>query len=157
MRLGRQKMKNRKDGLAETFTGGIVFLIAVLFIGYAIKTTNFNTGIKSDSFILHADFQSVEGIKLGSDVLLAGVKVGTVSAIKLDIGSFQARTTFSLFDDYKLPEDTEAVINSDGLLGGKYISLNAGGSDQTLNTGDELLYTQSSMSLLNILSKFASQ
>ena len=49
------------------------------------------------------------------------------------------------------------MINSDGLLGGKYISLNAGGSDLTLNTGDELLYTQSSMSLLNILSKFASQ
>ena len=62
-----------------------------------------------------------------------------------------------MFEDYKLPEDTEAVINSDGLLGGNFISLNVGGSDIVLESGDELLYTQSSVSILNLLSKFAGQ
>ena len=157
MRLGRQNMKSKKNGLAEILTGGIVFLTAVFFVGYSIKATNFSTGTKSDNFILYANFQSLQGIRLGSDILLAGVKVGTVSSIKLDKDSFQAQATFSLFDDYKLPEDTEAVIDSDGLLGGKYISLNVGGSDITLNTGDELLYTQSSMNLFNLLNKFTNQ
>ncbi len=157
MRLGRQNMKSKKNGLAEILTGGIVFLTAVFFVGYSIKATNFSTGIKSDNFILYANFQSLQGIRLGSDILLAGVKVGTVSSIKLDKDSFQAQATFSLFDDYKLPEDTEAVVDSDGLLGGKYISLNVGGSDITLNTGDELLYTQSSMNLFNLLNKFTNQ
>ena len=157
MRLGLQKMKSKKDGLAEILTGGIVFLIALLFVGYSIKETSFKAEMKGENFILYANFQSVEGIKLGSDILLAGVKVGRVSSIELDKVSFQAKATLSLFDDYKLPDDTEAVINSDGLLGGKYISLNVGGSDITLNNGDEVFYTQSSIDILNLLNKFTSQ
>ena len=88
---------------------------------------------------------------------MAGVKVGIVSDIQLDKESFQAKATFSLFEDYKLPEDTEAIINADGLLGEKYVALNVGGSDLVLVAGDEFLYTQSSISILNLLNKFTGQ
>ena len=157
MRLGCQKMKIKRDGLAEIFLGGIVFVIASGFIVYAIFTSNIDKKLSRNNFVLYGSFQSVDGIMVGSDILLAGVKVGIVSDIKLDKDSFQAKATFSLFEDYKLPEDTEAVINADGLLGEKYVSLNVGGSDIALADGDEIMYTQSALSIINLLNKFTGQ
>ncbi|MDG2474072.1 MAG: outer membrane lipid asymmetry maintenance protein MlaD [Paracoccaceae bacterium] len=150
-------MISKREGFVETLVGGIVLLLALGFIVYSVKTTNLNKELSNSNFVLYANFTSVQGVNLGSEVLLAGVKVGTVTNIELDKESFQAKTTLSLFEDYKLPEDTEAVISTEGLLGGNYISLNVGGSDIVLNHGEELLYTQSSTSILNLLSKFTSQ
>lgn len=154
MRRGLQKMINKRDGLVEILLGGIVFLAACGFLFYMMSTINLKRQLSSGTFVLHASFESIEGIYTGSDVLLAGVPVGTVSSIELDKDSFQANVKFLLFEDYNLPDDTEAVISSDGLLGSKYISLNVGGSDVSLLSGDELLYTQSSIGILNLLSKF---
>ena len=157
MRLGSQTMKNKQDGLAEILLGGIVFVIASGFIVYAIFLSNIDKNLSKNNFVLYGSFQSVDGITVGSDILLAGVKVGIISDIQLDKDSFQAKATFSLFEDYKLPEDTEAVINADGLLGAKYVSLNVGGSEIALADGDEILYTQSALSIINLLNKFTAQ
>ena len=154
---GLLKMTVKRDGLIEILIGALVLLVSFGFIIYSIHKTELSKELSNKSFILHASFESIDGIQIGSDVLLAGVKVGTVSKIQLDKDSFQAKATFSLFEDFELPNDTEAAISSDGLLGGKYISLNVGGSEETLVSGDEFLYTQSSPSLLNLLSKFAGQ
>ena len=153
MRLGHQKMSSKKYGLIETIFGGIVFFIACGFLVYAVKISSLNSQFSSGNFKLHADFSSVEGLKLGSDIVLAGVKVGTVSNIELDTQDFIAKTTFSLFENFNIPDDTEAIISSDGLLGEKYISLNVGGSDNNMVDGDELLYTQSSENILNLHGK----
>ena len=85
------------------------------------------------------------------------MKVGTVSNIELDTQDFIAKTTFSLFENFNIPDDTEAIISSDGLLGEKYISLNVGGSDTNLVDGDEFLYTQSSVNIVNLLGKFVNK
>lgn len=157
MRPGYLKMINRKHGLVETIFGGVVFFTACIFLAYAVKTTSLNKELSSNYFKLHASFDSVEGLRLGSQVLLSGVKVGSVSRIELDTQNFVARTTFSLFEDFNIPDDTEAIIISDGLLGEKYISLNVGGSDNTLTDGEEFLYTQSSVNILNLLGKFVNK
>ena len=150
-------MINKRTGLIEVVVGGVIFFIALIFIIYTITTSNFRKSYFESPFFVVASFQSVEGIKVGSDVLLAGVKVGNVSKIQLDKDLFQAVITLSLYDDYQLPEDTEAIINSDGLLGGKYVLLNVGGSDTILTNGDELLYTQSSVGIFNLLNRFISK
>jgi phospholipid/cholesterol/gamma-HCH transport system substrate-binding protein len=150
-------MINNRDGIAEIIMGGVVLVIAASFIAYSVKSLNLSREISKNNFVLYANFQSVDGIQLGSNVVLAGVKVGTVSKIELDKKSFQARASLALYEDYKLPDDTEAVISSEGLLGGNYVSLNVGGSDLPLNNGDDLLYTQSSISILNLLTKFTGQ
>ena len=157
MRLGLQKMINSKHNLLETTVGGIVFLIACLFLGYSIKVTSFDKELSSANFKLHATFESVDGLKVGSEVVLAGVKIGSVSKIELDTTNFIARTTMSLFKNFNIPDDTEAIIESDGLLGEKYISLNIGGSDTNLVAGEELAYTQSSINILNLLGKFVNK
>ena len=155
MRRGLQKMISKRNGFAEIIVGGIVVILAISFIVYSVKTTDLNKELSDSNFVLHASFTSVQGINLGSEVVLAGVKVGTVTNIELNKESFEAKITFSLFEDYKLPDDTEAVINADGLLGENYLSLNVGGSDTVLSNGEELLYTKSSMNILNILNNFS--
>ena len=157
MRLGHQKMSSKKYGLIETIFGGIVFFIACGFLVYAVKISSLNSQFSSGNFKLYANFSSVEGLKLGSDIVLAGVKVGTVSNIELDTQDFIAKTTFSLFENFNIPDDTEAIISSDGLLGEKYISLNVGGSDNNMVDGDEFLYTQSSVNIVNLLGKFVNK
>ena len=157
MRLGYLKMINNKHGLIETIFGGIVFFTACIFLFYTVKITSLNKELSRNYFKLHASFDSVEGLRLGSEVLLSGVKIGTVSQIELDTQNFLAKTTFSLFDDFNIPDDTEAIIISDGLLGEKYISLNVGGSDNTLAEGEEFLYTQSSVNIFNLLGKFVNK
>ena len=147
-------MINTKKGLIETIFGGIVFFTACFFLAYAIKTSSLNEEFSSTNFQLYASFNSAEGLIIGSDVFLAGVKVGSVSDIELDIENFVARTTFSLFKNFNIPDDSEAIIISDGLLGEKYVSVNVGGSDTSFLDGDEFVYTQSSINIFNLLGKF---
>lgn len=156
-KLGHQMMKNSREGFVEILIGGLVFLSACIFIFYSVMVTNLNKDIMSSKFVLFANFQSIEGINVGSDVVLAGVKIGTVIDIELDKKFFLAKVKLALNDDYKLPDDTEAVVSSASLLGENYISLNVGGSDVFFNNGDEIIYTQSSLSILNLLGKFVSQ
>lgn len=156
-RHGYQKMINKKYALVETIFGGFVFFTACIFLIYAVKISSLNNELSGSSFKLHASFDSVDGLRPGSDVLLAGVKIGTVANIELDTDNFVAKTTFSLFDDFQIPDDSEAVIVSDGLLGEKYITLNVGGSDITLLDGGEFIYTQSSINIFNLLGKFVNK
>lgn len=150
-------MINKKYALVETIFGGFVFFTACIFLIYAVKISSLNNELSGSSFKLHASFDSVDGLRPGSDVLLAGVKIGTVANIELDTDNFVAKTTFSLFDDFQIPDDSEAVIVSDGLLGEKYITLNVGGSDITLLDGGEFIYTQSSINIFNLLGKFVNK
>ena len=147
-------MIKMKHGLFETILGGVVFFAACFFLAYSVKTSSLSSELTSANFKLYASFDSADGLKLGSDILVAGVKVGKVSNIELDTQNFIAKTTFLLFKNFSFPDDTEAVIVSDGLLGDKYVSLNVGGSDSVLMDGDELLYTQSSINMFNLLGKF---
>ena len=58
-------------------------------------------------------------------------------------------------NEFNFPDDTEASIQMEGLLGGSYISILPGGSDIILSNNQEILYTQGSTNLLNLMLKFA--
>ena len=85
--------------------------------------------------------------------LLIGVIVGVVTDQRIDPKTFLAVVTFDVNSDLSLPQDTSAEIASEGLLGGKYIALVPGGSDETINPGGEIIYTQSSVSLESLIGK----
>jgi phospholipid/cholesterol/gamma-HCH transport system substrate-binding protein len=87
-------------------------------------------------------------------VRLAGVKVGNVSEERIDPQSFQAVVALSVRDDIKLPKDTGAIITSESLLGGKYLSLQPGGDETMLQPGQTITITQGSISLEDLLGKF---
>ncbi len=137
--------------LSELVAGGVVLAVAVGFLGYAVANTGRSTvgGIS-----LHAKFDHIDGLAIGSDVRMAGVKVGTVASAVVDPESFQAVVTFSLANSIKLPADSSAEITSDGLLGGKFISLVPGGDTKTIGNGGTVTITQSAASLEQLLGKF---
>ena len=139
----------------EIIVGFLIVLITLMLLFFGIfnflseKTNNYNKYL--------AEFSSSDGIIIGSDVRLAGVKIGSVSNLNLNKETYLATVEISVDKTIKIPEDTEANISSDGLLGEKYVSLNVGGSDVMLDNGEKLIYTQGSIDFLNLILKFANE
>ena len=136
----------------EVLVGGAVPAAAVGFFLYAAQVTG--AGPAGDTAQYTAAFRSVEGVSVGTDVRLAGVKVGTVTSLELNPTTFMAETGLSVASGIELPEDTAIVIASEGSLGGNFVELLPGGSPFNLEPGAEIEDTQSSVSLINLLLKF---
>lgn len=142
------------SNVAETLIGAVVLVVAGAFLLYANSIAGVGSG--GSTYDLFAEFNNVEGVSVGTDVRLAGIKVGTVAGMELDPESYRAKVTFALQNDFKVPSDSEAAITSEGLLGGSYVSISPGASDFMLTDGEEIEMTQSAVSLINLLLKFAS-
>jgi phospholipid/cholesterol/gamma-HCH transport system substrate-binding protein len=141
----------RRHNAAEVLVGAIVLLVAAGFLVYAVA----HSGRSSVSgYPLFAKFEHIDGLGVGADVRLAGVKVGSVDEERIDPQSFLAVVGLTVRDDLKLPKDTAAIITSESLLGGKYLSLQPGGDEAMLQPGQTITITQSSVSLEELLGKF---
>jgi phospholipid/cholesterol/gamma-HCH transport system substrate-binding protein len=135
----------------EVLTGAAVLVVAAGFLGYAVAHSGRSI---SAGYPLQARFEHIDGLAVGSDVRIAGVKVGTVTSEQIDPKSFQAVVSLTVRDDVQLPKDSSAEITSESLLGGKYISLSPGGEEAILKPGQTITITQSSVSLEQLLGKF---
>jgi len=102
---------------------------------------------------LYALFDQTGGLKPRAPVVIAGVKVGQVSAITLDQSSGRARVTLDLDKSLQIPADTTASIMTSGILGDRYISLQLGGDSTTLRSGDEISFTESAVLLERLIGK----
>ncbi len=138
----------------EVITGGVVLAAAAAFLIYAGQIVGLSGGGGLDVYT--ASFRTADGISVGTDVRLAGVKVGQVTGITLNPDTFRADAAFSVQSDVALPEDTSVIISSEGLLGGSYVELLPGGSPFNLEPGSEIEDTQGSVSLVQLLMKFVS-
>ncbi len=136
---------------AELGAGAVVLVVALGFLGYAVANSGRMT---LDGYTLHARFDAIDGLSVGSDVRMAGVKVGSVTAARLDPQSYRAVVDFSVASDVKLPKDSSAAVTSDGLLGGKYLDLQPGGDNAIIPPGGTVTITQSSISIEQLLGKF---
>ncbi len=143
-------MENR----AEVLAGAAVLAAAIGFLIYAGQETG-ATSRAAGSYELMASFRSVEGIRVGTDVRLAGVKVGTVTGLALNPESFFADARLSVQDTVLLPDDSAALISSEGLLGGNFVELVPGGSLDNLAPGAEIEDTQGAVSVISLMMKFA--
>jgi phospholipid/cholesterol/gamma-HCH transport system substrate-binding protein len=140
------------SNLVESLIGALVLLIAGWFLIFAYERTD---GAVTGGYELSARFDQIDGIGVGSDVRLAGIKVGAVTASQLDTRTFQAVIRFSVDRGIDLPVDTAAAVTQEGLLGGKYLSLLPGGMEEVLADGDEIEETQDSVDLISLFGKFA--
>lgn len=102
-------------------------------------------------YSLEASFTSVDGIAENAPVWLSGMKIGTVSKMRLDPEYMQAVLTFRIDKDVKLPDDSSVAVVSQGLLGGKYIMVSPGGSPEMMKDGDSFQYVQNSVIIENLL------
>ena len=147
--LGRRaSITMGRHGVAETLTGALVLVVALGFLAYAVAHSGRTAG---SGYTLNAQFDHIDGLSVGGDVRIAGVKVGTVTASEIDPKTFIALVTLTVRNDIQLPKDTAASITSESLLGGKYISLSPGGDSTDLKPGGTITITQSSVSLEELL------
>ncbi len=137
--------------VSELVAGAVVLLGAVGFLGYAVASTGRTS---TTGYTLSARFERIDGLGPGSDVRIAGVKVGRISTATIDPKTYQATLAFTVQPDIFLPTDSSAEITSDGLLGGKVLQLVPGGSDKMLADGGRITITQSAASLEDLLGKF---
>ncbi|GBR51290.1 toluene ABC transporter periplasmic protein [Neokomagataea thailandica NBRC 106555] len=128
-----------------------MLVLLVVLLGFAVVG---NRTRRDEGYPVHAAFSQIDGLDVGSDVRLAGITVGHVTAETVDPKTFQAQVTFNVAPNIKLPVDTAAIITSDSLLGGKYIALSPGGSDHNVQANGVMTETQGSISLEQLLSKF---
>lgn len=128
--------------------------LAALFM-LAMKASNLNIYNNDEGYEISANFDDVSGLKIKSAVTMAGVRIGRVSDIVFNSETFEAVVKIRIESQYKtLPKDTSASIYTAGLLGEKYLGLEAGGDEENLQQGDKLKLTQSSLVLEKLISRF---
>lgn len=143
------------ENVTETLVGAGVLVAAAGFLWYAAGVTDAGPG-GAASYPLTASFRSAEGIAVGTDVRLAGVKIGSVRGLDLNAQTFRADATFFIAQGIDVPEDSSVAISSEGLLGSNYVEIIPGGSPFNLESGAEIEDTQGAVSLIGLLAKFVS-
>ena len=141
------------NSAAETLIGALVLAVAGGSVLYASRIADIG-GTGGDAYALTANFNSVQGVSVGTDVRMAGVKIGSVSDLELNPETYLAKATFAITGEIMIPDDSDVKVASEGLLGGNFIEITPGGSEFMFADGDEILFTQSAISFLNLLLKF---
>ncbi len=136
--------------LVETLIGAVVLVVAGVFMAIAYTRADIKTVA---GYELVAKFEKIDGIGVGSDVTMSGIKIGTVVGQELDTETFLAVVRVSLSDEIQLPEDSAIKVSSAGLLGDNYLAIDPGGADEILAAGDEIRFTQGSVDLVDLLGK----
>jgi phospholipid/cholesterol/gamma-HCH transport system substrate-binding protein len=142
-----------RESLFETLVGFLVVAVAAIFLFFSLQQRS--EAAPADSYLLHAKFNRVDGISPGTDVRLAGVKVGAVKEVVLDPKTYKAVVTFTMRKGVQVPDDSTAQVLTDGLLGGSYLGVMVGGSFDYVPEGGAIEFTRGSVDLLTVLSEVA--
>ncbi len=134
----------------ETILGAIVLLIAGMFLVFAYTNSNLRP---VDGYRIIAKFNAIDGLTVGNDVRIGGVKVGSVVDQRVDQEDYLAVVTMTIRPDIQLPKNTRVSVSSDGLLGGKYVKLEPSSDRDMVPVGGELKSTHDVISLEELLGK----
>lgn len=140
-----------KNTAVETIIGAAVIAIAAAFFLFAYQTSGKATG--GDGYRLTADFDNAEGINVGTDVRMAGVKVGTVVGQNLNYENYQASITMMIDSKLQLTDDATAKVTAEGLLGSRFITIEQGGSETKLADGGVISNTQGAVDIWSLISQ----
>ena len=127
----------------------VLILISILLTSYGSK----KKVLPLAPLVLHATYNKADGLNIGAPVRLAGVDVAKVSDVHLD-AFYRVQATFSFRKKIDLPVDSAAIIETDGLIGNKYVELLPGGDDELMNNSDTFMYAQDVLLLDELLERF---
>lgn len=137
--------------IVETIVGGAVLAVAVVFLFQLLSAANVST--TQGGYELEVRFLKAGGLQTGADVRVAGIKVGTVAAHRLDTEMFEAVMTLVINPEVRLPIDTKAIVTGDGLLGGKYLRLEPGHEEVFLAPGDRVTDVEDFVSIEELVGR----
>jgi phospholipid/cholesterol/gamma-HCH transport system substrate-binding protein len=129
----------------------LVGIIAITFLALRMGDIDvFNT----NEYVIKAKFTSASGLREGAYVELAGVTVGKVKKIEFDPDDYLAVVDISIPKTINVPEDSIASIRTAGIIGDKFIKISAGGSETNIEAGMEIIETEPSINLEELISKY---
>jgi phospholipid/cholesterol/gamma-HCH transport system substrate-binding protein len=141
----------------EVGTGLFVLLgfAALAFLTTQLPSSGLKLGSAKSGYHVLAKFDNIGDLKPGAPVSMAGVNIGEVESIRFDPKDYKAAVTLRIDKSYdQIPDDSDASIQTQGLLGGKYIGIGPGGSDMYLKDGSTIPFTQSAIVLESLVNKF---
>ena len=142
----------RVENPIETLVGAVVLLGAA---GFAYFAASAGGASVSGGYNLKAQFSSATGVAVGTDVRVAGVKIGRVANLELNQSTYRAEATLFVRESVELPVDSLAKVTSENLLGGTFIALEPGAEDAMLQEGDSITLTQGAPDLLDLIQQFS--
>src|ERR1019366_8764116 len=140
----------QQNNIAETIIGAVVVAVAVAFLAFAYYRTG--TGSLS-GYELNAKLAKVDGLGIGTDVRLAGIKIGTVSDLTLDPKTYLATVHMNVRSDIKIPQDSSVIVSSP-ILGSAYLSITPGGDDKMIPPGGYFDNAQGSVDVMGLVGRF---
>ena len=146
----------RTNRTLEIGTGLFVLLgfAALFFLTTQLPSSGLKLSSAKSGYHISAEFDNIGDLKVGSPVTIAGVRVGDVNKIHFDPKTFKAVVVLRIDNQYnQIPDDSFASIQTQGLLGGKYIGFSPGGSDTNFKEGSRVEQTQSAIVLESLINK----
>ena len=147
----------RANRTLEIGTGLFVLLgfTALFFLTTQLPSSGLKLGHAKAGYRVTAKFDNIGDLKSGSPVSMAGVRIGEVTGIRFDPQDFKAAVTLRIDPQFnQIPDDSDASIQTQGLLGGKYVGIGPGGSETYLKEGGHIEFTQSAIVLESLVNKF---
>jgi phospholipid/cholesterol/gamma-HCH transport system substrate-binding protein len=145
----------RQSRAIDVSTGLFVLLGMTAIVFLVTQITNREFSWRSDSYRLTAQFENVGGLKAGAPVSMSGVTIGRVEAIGYDMNLFKAVVTLRIDERYdQIPNDSDASIYTAGLLGGQYVGITPGNSEDVYRDGDTVEFVQDAIVLEKLISKY---
>lgn len=143
-----------QNNLAEVLTGVAVVLAIVTLVAFGYLREGPNAA--ADGYEIQAKLAKVDGLGVGTDVRISGIKVGNISALTLDPMNYMVTVHMAIRSDVKIPTDSSLILTQSGVLGSQYISIQPGGDDKVLAAGEAITNTQSANSndLMSLAGRF---
>ena len=147
----------RSPRAVEISTGLFVLLGFASLFFLVTQITNRELSVNGGgSYEVNARFENVGSLKPGAAVSMAGVTVGRVDSIVFDQNIYKAVVSMRIAAEFdRIPSDSDAAIMTSGLLGGQYIGITAGGSEEYLKSGDRIELVQDALVLENLINQLA--
>lgn len=134
---------------------GIFVVIGLLCIGYMTVKLGKVDFLGTSTYSLYARFNKVTGLRVGNAVYMLGLEVGRVAGFTMDQDAQLAVVEFKIQNGINVYDDAIASIKTEGLIGDRYVDIDAGGAGDLLNPGDTILETESPADLGELISKYA--
>src|SRR6185312_1224781 len=144
--------QNNQNTIAESLIGAAVVAVAAAFLAFSYYRTG---GGSLAGYEVNAKVAKADGLAVGTDVRLAGIKVGTVSDLTLDPKTYLVTVHMNIRNDIKLPVDSSVLVTQSGFLGGQYLSITPGGDEQMMAAGSFFENAQGSIDVMGLVGRFA--
>jgi phospholipid/cholesterol/gamma-HCH transport system substrate-binding protein len=142
----------QQNNIAETLIGAGVVAVALVLAALAYYRTG-SGGVSG--YEINAKLSKADGLAVGTDVRLAGIKVGTVSDMTLDPKTYLVTVHMNIQHDVQLPVDSSILVTQAGFLGGQYLSITPGGEDKMMTAGATFENAQGSIDVMGLVGRFA--